>query len=344
MGGVGYVIDSDGFSKKPTNNFIWSKVFAGAMSSYLITFIINRRKYLYENTSLDNNWLKQINKNLNIESPKIRFSDNGCINSVVVEPQINSFEREFRALSTNGHKNRIKLFDPIEKQFNYGFWKGEMSNNITKGKGRLYFDNGRLFEGQIDFNNYPIGDCKFYSNYKNQFNFLQSNFINSIPNGVTLISSNFDEWKTATFINDKAEGKAIWTRCGDSEEMNCKNGNCESAFLEKLREQKRNEIFAAIVAGAIIYKMGSWMLGNISKSVSEHNESINLCDSSWEVDETCDDIECYYLTCHSSGKFIRVEQVSTSNYKIGAGSNVKYASTINEAREIAEKMTSCLCK
>ncbi|MBC7571079.1 MAG: hypothetical protein H7319_15280 [Spirosoma sp.] len=125
--------------------------------------------------------------------------------------------------------------------------------------------------------------------------------------------------------------------------MNCKNGNCESAFLEELREQRRNEIFAAIIAGAIVYKVGSWMLGNVSNAVSEHNQTTDNC--SLEVDPDCDGYDCFFFICNqkSNGRIIRIEQMAEHKYKVGAGDQIEYASTSSEAEKIAEKLTQCNC-
>lgn len=112
-----------------------------------------------------------------------------------------------------------------------------------------------------------------------------------------------------------------------------------SRRTDEVNRQYEIMVKREIAAGTTAVIIGEKVFGRDNSP----SRSIPECDDAFEPDPDCEGLECYYYTCHYSGKILRIEQVATNKYKIGAGSNVRYAETSSEARKIAQVMTSCNC-
>ena len=117
----------------------------------------------------------------------------------------------------------------------------------------------------------------------------------------------------------------------------------EENALERQKYEGGMNFYSAILISVAAY-VGYQTVKEAFKSDYTVSPNSKNCDDSWEIDPECEGLECYYYTCHSSGQFLRVEQVAIDSYKVGAGTSVTYASNISEARKMAERLTSCNCK
>lgn len=177
-GGTGYLLGNE------TNDSKKGAIIAGGSIFSLYTLImLGAKKSVYDNTGIDQGWLTRVGKDLNLKNPKLTYSSIGC-DQIIIEDGKNKYEKIIE-LQSNG--TNFSLFNPISQKNQKGFWVGDVKNDRPNGKGYFFYEGSRgVYDGAFDYNGYPSGDGKYVGDYKEQFGFVQANFIKGIPNGACL--------------------------------------------------------------------------------------------------------------------------------------------------------------